>query len=595
VIAAGAQSGKIRLRVDGARRLRLDSAGDLLIETQSGTLRQKKPSIYQESAGGRVPIAGRYVIRGREFGFEIGPHDTSQPLVIDPQTLFSTYLGGSGSDAPFAIAVDAQGDAYVTGATTSTNFPVKGAFQSANAGGNHVFLTKFDGTTGALVYSTYLGGSGDDYAYRIKLDSSGNAIVAGTTSSTDFPMAGGVQASPGGGWDAFVTKLNAAGNALVYSTYLGGSGIDVAMGLDMDTQGNIYVAGPTDSTNFPTRLALQNASGGGVDGFLAKINPSGTQLLYSTYFGGNGTDSVRGLAVNSLGEAFLVGSTTSTDLPTTVDGSRWPTLAGEADGFMVRIAATGASIEYVSYYGGSLNDLCASVVVDVNDPNTIYIVCLTESPDFPLATGAGTGLTTGNAEPIVARFLLPSSSPDFRTPAARAGVDDYDWSKDPFPISLSPAADRPPLGRSHQVLAREPLRSSLEPDHCRQAGPGDPGNSPGSQRRDTERPSRRGREKAGRLERSAACGHAILPRRRALFVEYGGRFECAVPRASGRGVRNHHGVKRYRTRFHGNHLPDGTNQRLDTAGQRLGNARRFVRGDRLCDPTRQRFVDGSGH
>ncbi|GEM_PF-2568067 len=439
VIAPGADVSRIVLRIDGARRVALDSNGDLLIETEAGTVREKKPLTYQESDGRRAPVEGRYVVDGRNVRFAIGKYDARKPLVIDPVILFSTYLGGGGSDQPQSIAVDAQGNAYVTGWTTSMNFPTKGALQPANGGGNDVFVTKIDGGSGAILYSTYLGGSGDDFASRIKVDSAGEAVITGTTYSTNFPASGGVQRNSGGGMtDAFVAKLNAAGNGLVFSTYLGGRGMDASFALDLDAQGNIYVGGTTDSPDFPlSHPALQNTVVSGfVHAFLTKINPAGTQLVYSTYFGGNGADVITALAVNSLQEPFIVGYTTSTNYPTSPDTSRWPTESGLMDGFMARIAASGFAIEYISYYGGSLDDMCTGITIEPDDTSTVYISGVTESPDFPTATGLPTGLTTGNATPFITKFALPNEIGSSLRAAQRNKADDYDWW-----VPIEPAQD----------------------------------------------------------------------------------------------------------------------------------------------------------
>ena len=437
IVGPGADPGRIRMRFEGARNLRLDSNGDLLLSTPAGQVRQAKPVLYQEDAGERKQIAGRYLVRqGKEVSFEVGPYDRGKPLVIDPVTFytyFSTYLGGSGDDQPSSITVDAQGNAYVAGTTTSVDFPTNGAKQTASAGKTDVFITKLDGATGTIVYSTYLGGSDDDSGKQIEIDRSGNAYVTGTTYSTNFPVTqGAFQTKFGGQSDAFVVKLNAAGNALVYSTYLGGSDAEGASGLDVDPQGNAYVAGATYSRDFPvTQISFGNTRLGSLDGFLTKLNPTGTALVYSGYLGGRGADAVTAIALNSLSEVYVVGWTTSPNLPTSPGASRWPQLAGAIDGFMTKISVKGDLIEYISYYGGLKDDILTSVTVDPKDPATIYVSGLTESPDFPTATGKPVNVAAGQALPFDARFRIPFTVLEFLKPdvvPAATDVDDYDWS-----------------------------------------------------------------------------------------------------------------------------------------------------------------------
>jgi uncharacterized protein (TIGR03437 family) len=438
IVAPGADPSRIRMRFEGARKIRRNTDGDLLLDTSAGQVRQAKPAVYQEQAGGRRQIVGRYMLHhGQEVSFEVGPYDHSKPLVIDPvtyYTYFSSYLGGSGDDQPFSIVVDTQGNAYVTGTTTSVDFPTKGPEQPASAGKTDVFITKLDGTYGTILYSTYLGGSDDDSGNEIRVDSAGNAYVTGTTHSTDFPVTqGAFQTKLGGVSDAFVAKLNAAGNALAYSTYLGGSDGELGNGLDLDQQGNAYVVGDTFSADFPaTQTSFGNAPHGGLDGFVAKVNPTGTALVYAGYLGGHGTDAITAIAVNSFREAYVVGWTDSTNLPTTPQGSRWPNLTGAVDGFMAKVSPRGDYLGYISYYGGSLDDILTSVSVDSRDAATIYVGGLTESPDFPTPDGARVTVAVGEARPLVARFKIPAGVIETllrgeAAPAATARIDDYDW------------------------------------------------------------------------------------------------------------------------------------------------------------------------
>ncbi len=255
--------------------------------------------------------------------------------------VYSTYLGGSGEDLGFGIAVDSAGSAYVTGLTDSTNFPTTpGAFQTSSGGSRDAFVTKLNPAGSALVYSTYLGGSGEDQSRGIAIDSTGSAYVTGLTTGNFPTTSGAFQTIYGGGIrDAFVTKLNPAGSALIYSTYMGGSGDDVGFGISVDTLANAYVAGFTTSTNFPTASPIQPALGGGSDAFVTKVNPPGTGLVYSTYLGGSGNEYGT-IALDGLPNpnAYVTGGTTSTNFPTTAGAFQTTFGGGTSDAFVTKIA-----------------------------------------------------------------------------------------------------------------------------------------------------------------------------------------------------------------------------------------------------------------
>lgn len=232
IVAPGADPGAIRFAVENTDKLEIDVQGNLKLDG-TGELRLRKPVVYQERDGIRREIPSGYVARGdKQFGFHVEEYDDSLPLVIDPVLIYSTYLGGSAFDSAYGIAVDSAGNAYVIGTTSSANFPTQDAFKANYGGGPYdVFVTKLNPSGNALVYSTYLGGSSDDNGYGIAVDSAGNAYVTGATSSTNFPTVNPFQANNGGGsYDAFVTKLNPSGDALVYSTYLGGRDDDFGYG-----------------------------------------------------------------------------------------------------------------------------------------------------------------------------------------------------------------------------------------------------------------------------------------------------------------------------------------------------------------------------
>jgi len=408
VVAPGADPKKIVLGFKGAKKLEIDAQGELVLHASGGDVRQHKPIIYQEIDGIRREIAGGYVRKGaNRIGFKLAAYDASQLLVIDPTLSYSTYLGGSGNDVSRGIAVDAEGSAYIVGVTDSIDFPTTpGALQpQVVSSGNHLFVTKLNPTGSALVYSTYLGGSNpNDRPFSIAVDANGSAYLTGSTFSADFPTTAGafqpMFAGPSGTTDAFVTKLDPTGSALVYSTYLGGTGffIELGFGIAVDGAGNAYVAGTTSSRDFPTAAAFQPALAGGdrlgaANAFVTKLNPSGTGLVYSTYLGGVSTravDEALGIAVDAAGNAYVTGFTTSFDFPTTPDAfqrsiHRVDPSSLPQDAFVTKFDPAG-SLVYSTYLGGERDDGADGIAVDAH--GNAYVTGGTASSDFPTTAGA---------------------------------------------------------------------------------------------------------------------------------------------------------------------------------------------------------------
>jgi len=349
IVKPGADPKMVKLSYEGIEGLKVTDDGDLLISLKEGKLIQKKPIVYQEINGKRIEVDGRFKILNQSqdpslqspvaYGFQVSSYNKNHPLIIDPVLAYSTYLGGSGDDADWGhggIAVDISGNAYMTGYTQSTDFPLASPLQGSNAGGPDVFVTKLNSSGSSLVYSTYLGGSYGDYGYGIAVDPSGNAYITGYTGSTNFPTASAIQGSNAGGYDVFVTKINSSGSALIYSTYLGGSGSDDGQDIVVDTSGNAYIIGQTWSTNFPIVSAYQGSNAGAPDAFVTKINSSGNALVYSTYLGGGHWDYGKGIAVDNSGNAYMTGHTYSTDFPLSspIQGSN----AGGDDVYVTKIS-----------------------------------------------------------------------------------------------------------------------------------------------------------------------------------------------------------------------------------------------------------------
>ena len=409
IVAPGANPHAITLDLamdsatDNHSSLHVDANGDLVVNNSNPELRFRKPVLYQtteptadgssSAMDSKNPIDGRWVLKGgSRVGFEVASYDATKPLVIDPALSYATYLGGSLGDVAQAIAVDSSGNAYVTGDVNSTDFPTMNPAQGVNAGHGDAFVAKLNPTGTALLYSTYLGGAGLDGGFGIAVDASGNAYVGGDTGSKNFPVTKGVfQPKCGGGCtngtsDIFVTKLNPSG-ALVYSTYMGGSGTDrLVEGIAVDSAGHAYVTGWTTSADFPTTAgAFQTTMPGPSTGFVAEINAAGSGLIYSTYLGGNNTGVVSAIALDSSNDAYVTGWTTSTNFPTTA-GAFQNTLSGGMDTFVAVLNPTGSGLVYSTYVGGSADEI--SYGIAANSSGDAYIVGYTCSANFPITPGA---------------------------------------------------------------------------------------------------------------------------------------------------------------------------------------------------------------
>ncbi|GIV44686.1 MAG: hypothetical protein KatS3mg035_1809 [Bacteroidia bacterium] len=303
--------------------------------------------------------------------------------------VYSTYIGGSDWDEGYGIAVDGSGNAYVTGWTESTNYDITpGAFQMMKGGNFDVFVTKLNSTGTGLVYSTYIGGSDWDKGYGIAIDGSGNAYVTGNTESTDYDITpGAFQTTFGGKRDVFVTKLNATGTGLVYSTYLGGSSNDKGYGIAIDGSGNAYVTGNTESTDYDiTPGAFQTTNGGSYDVFVTKLNATGTGLVYSTYLGGSSNDKGYGIAIDGSGNAYVTGNTESTNYDITPGAFQTTFGGGTYDVFVTKLNATGTGLVYSTYIGGSGEDYGNGIAVDGS--GNAYVTGRTYSTDYDITPGA---------------------------------------------------------------------------------------------------------------------------------------------------------------------------------------------------------------
>ena len=359
---------------------------------------------------------------------------------------YSSYLGGSGTERGYGIAVDSSYSAYLAGHTSSVNgpgnFPTVAPFQPQNGspGSFDAFITKINPSGSALVYSTYLGGNGSEYSLdggAIAVDGNGNAYVGGTTASANFPGASAstIQATNGGGAnDGFVVKFDPSGSALIYSTYLGGTGYDAVNGIAIDTARNAYVVGYTDSVNFPTASPLQPTKGGpGEDAFVARINAAGSALVYSTYLGGSGGERAYAVAVDDGGNAYLSGWTNSSNFPTVAPFQ--PANGGSGDAFISDINHVGSALVFSSYLGGSTGgEFGYGIAVD--SVGNAYVTGQTSSTNFPIHNPFQATIGGSGTDAFVAKVTGPIGAPTGLTGSTNGSSISLSWS--------APVAGDPP-------------------------------------------------------------------------------------------------------------------------------------------------------
>jgi hypothetical protein len=450
VIAPGADPKAITLAFEGARKISINSGGDLVMDTKEGGVALKRPRVYQTLNGEEQNIAARYALKNGRVSFEVAEYDHRQPLVIDPVLSYSTYLGGNGDDYGHGIAVDSSGNAYVVGQTNSVNFPTATALQAAYGGGYDIFVTKLNATGSALIYSAYLGGSGDDLGFAISVNSSGEAFITGRTDSSDFPTASPLYATYSGGisvqrglpaYDIFVAKLNAAGSSLEYSTYLGGSGDDVGEGIAVDSSDQAYITGYSYSSNFPTANPFYVAAPCVCGPIVAKLNATGSALLYSTYLGEGLYTSGTAIAVDSSGNAYVTGYSNMGDVFPPANGL-YATNRGGSDAFVAKLNASGSGLIYFTYLGGSNDEYGYGIALDSSA--NAYITGRTNSPDFPTAKALypAIGGCCGFVDAFVAKLNAAGSALVYST---YLGGSDSDIGQG---IALDPAGNAYVVGRT---------------------------------------------------------------------------------------------------------------------------------------------------
>lgn len=474
LLAPGAATEQIRISFGGVDKMSLDAQGNLMLETNAGEVMQRAPVIYQEVESGRREVEGRYILKGKgEVGFELAGYDRARPLVIDPQIVYATFYGGSNADEARGVAVDANGNAYITGRTSSPDLLLRNAFQGQlkppfgfSNDEFDAFVTKFNTDGTDIIYSTYIGGQYEDTGNAIATMSDGRACITGlvhnSITDSSFPVKNQFQGNGvfffGVGSrfnDAFLTVLTADGSDLSYSTFFAGTssstvggaeitrGDDVGHGIAVDTSNKIYITGSSNANDLPTKSAFQSArsasSSDRPDAFIAKFDPSksgNSSLIYSSYLGGTGTDVSRGVAVDASGNAYIAGFTASTNFPVRAPDSLGPFEdfnQGGTDGFVAKVSPSGSTLTYATYFGGSGTDRALAIASDSSQ--RAYVTGFTDSPPSSF-TGGGFGgvfdfrlqnafdTTQSNGEAFVAKFNANGSAVFYSSYLGGDGVDE---------------------------------------------------------------------------------------------------------------------------------------------------------------------------
>ena len=381
VAAPGADIAQIKVAYEGAEETSIDADGRMIVRTKWGDM---IAAIKIPTSGTLSGMASFSQVSEKTIGFESSGSSRQALGTLTVELVYSTYLGGGAEDNGLGIAVDGSGNAYVTGSTASPNFPTlnpyQPTFQGGFSGGGDVFVAKLSSFGNSLIYSTFLGGESNDLGNGIAVDGIGDAYVTGYTYSSNFPTLNPYQATfQGGSCVAFVTKLSSTGNSLIYSTFLGGGDFDRGFSIAVDGNGNAYVTGLTASFNFPTQNPYQATHQGGYgDAFVTKLSSTGNSLIYSTYLGGGDHDFGDGIAVDSIGNAYVAGWTSSSDFPVL---NPYQTYQGSWDAFVTKLSSSGSSLIYSTYLGGGDNDWVYGIAVDGS--GNAYVTGQTSSYNFP--------------------------------------------------------------------------------------------------------------------------------------------------------------------------------------------------------------------
>ncbi|MBC8144924.1 MAG: SBBP repeat-containing protein, partial [bacterium] len=424
-VAAGVDPRSIRLRFSGADHLSIAPGGGLLIGTSLGEIEQRELRAYQKINGFERTVGCQFVIRpGGDVGFAITGHDARYPLVIDPLT-YSTLVGGVGDDISNGIAVDSSGSAYIVGETSSPDYPyVTGSYFASLQGATDAFVTKISPDGSTIVFSTFIGGTDSDVAHDVAVTPGGTVFVAGSTGSADFPARRGYDSTYNGATDAFVLRLDSLGQALVWSTLIGGSADDRANALAIDNANQVYVAGTTLSSSFPTSPGAFQTTALSGEAFALKLNSLGRSIVYSTFIGGDKIDEAVDIVVRN-GNAYVAGNTdsdgaTGDPFPTTT-GATQGGFAGMTDGFVTVLDSTGRTAVFSTLLGGSNVDMIRGIALD--SVAAVYVTGVTSSSTFPITANAMQVILSGSSDAFVTKFGPDGSALNYSTFIGGSGID----------------------------------------------------------------------------------------------------------------------------------------------------------------------------
>jgi RHS repeat-associated protein len=425
---AGADLSQVELHYAGPDSVSVDQQGCVVLHTPGGDVYQQAPTLYQTGDDGQQqPVSGAYVMRDDgNIGFSVGNYDSTKELVLDPTLSFATYLGGASNDYAYAVTTDLNNNLIIAGSTLSSAYPTTSdAINSSLSGTRDVFISKLNAAGDTLLFSTYIGGNetGDEQANAVTTDVGGNIFVTGTTSASNFyTTSGAYSRTMAGSQDAFVLELSGAGNNVVWSSFLGGSGVDKGRAIAVDGAGQVYVAGYAEA-NFPTVHAYQTSYGGSGDAFVTVFKADGSGLLGSTYLGGSALDDAYGIALDNSNHIYVDGLTSSSAYPTT-GGAYQTSSGGGQDGFVSRLTlpSTTMTLDWSSYIGGSGEDGLRGIAVDSS--NRAYVAGYSKSSNYPTTVGAYQTTLSGTQDAVVSRLDSNGTALGFSSYVGGTGVDE---------------------------------------------------------------------------------------------------------------------------------------------------------------------------
>lgn len=416
VVHPGGDLSRVRFRAAGATVTK--EHAEVTLKGTRTSIRMRTPAVYFVDGSVRRPLDGKVAVDEHgTISFETAHYDASKTLVFDPTLAFSTYLGGSGSDATaLQIAADAEGSLVVAGDTDSSDFDLHQPLQNAYSGKRDIFISKINTVTGKTLFTTYLGGSDRDTLSAVRIGDNRAIYLAGTTRSADFPVVGALQNALRGSSDAFVAKITGAGDRLNYATYFGGSDADECLGMALDSDGATILTGNTYSDDLPVANAVQSSRGGDRDAFLAKL--TATAVAYCTYLGGTSSDDGSAVALDAAGNVYIAGETSSTDSPL-----HWPGGSGSSAGYVAELDKSGASLRYAAFVGGSGAHPAVPRDIAVDSNGRAVVVGAAQASDLPVTNALRPTMGGGESDGFVGRISADGSRFDFLTYLGGEGTD----------------------------------------------------------------------------------------------------------------------------------------------------------------------------